>query len=46
LVASVVSNQCYPIELIRETTVEEVIAVARMTEPKLRTIFKELVHNF
>ncbi len=42
-VASVVSNQCFPVTLIRETTVEEVIAVAKATEPKLRTIFKELI---
>lgn len=42
-VLSVVSNQCYPIEIIRETTVEEVIAVAKEAEPKMRLIVQELI---
>ncbi len=42
-VASIVSNQCYPIESITETTIEEVIGVARVAEPKLRLIVKRLV---
>ncbi|MFK8102195.1 MAG: purine-nucleoside phosphorylase [Saprospiraceae bacterium] len=42
-VASVVSNQCYPIESITETSIEEVIEVARVAEPKLRLIVKSLV---
>ncbi len=45
LAASVVSNQCYPPELIRETSVEDVIAVGRETEPKLRRIFTEIISS-
>ena len=42
-VISIVSNQCYPIENITETTLEEVIAVARDAEPKMRLIVKKLL---
>lgn len=42
-VVSVVSNQCYPLEVIEETTVEEVIAVAESAEPKMRLIIKTLL---
>ena len=42
-VISVVSNQCYPVESISETTVEEVIAVAQEAEPKLRALVGWLV---
>mgnify|MGYP001250008073 CR=1 FL=1 len=45
LAASVVSNQCYPPELIKETSVEDVIAVGRTTEPKLRKIYSEIISN-
>ena len=37
---SVVSNVCYPINSITETTVEEVIAVAKKTIPKLNLLMK------
>ncbi len=45
LVLSVVSNKCFPIEAIKETTVEEVIAIANAAEPKLRTIIKEAIRR-
>jgi len=37
---SVVSNVCYPFELLGETTVEEVIAVANKTIPDLNKLIK------
>ena len=43
LVISVVSNKCFPIEQITETTVESVIEIAQKTEPNMRTIVKELL---
>lgn len=42
-VLSVVSNQSYPPEVIKETTVEEVIALARTVEPKMTYIVKEIL---
>lgn len=42
-VMSVVTNRCFPIEEIRETTVEEVIAVAEAAEPRMRRILGELL---
>ncbi len=41
-VISVVSNQSYPPEAIKETTVEEVIAIATEAEPKMTHIVKEV----
>lgn len=43
LVISIVSNKCFPIDEIKETTVEDVIAVANIAEPKMRLIIKELL---
>ena len=43
LVISVVSNKCFPKATITETTVEEVIALAKEVEPKMRLIVKELL---
>jgi purine-nucleoside phosphorylase len=43
LVMSVVSNKCFPVEEIRPTTLETVIAVAAKAEMKMRTIVKELM---
>jgi purine-nucleoside phosphorylase len=43
MVVSVVSNKCFPIEEINETTVEEVIAVAAKAEPKMTLIIKEVL---
>ena len=40
LVISVVSNKCYPLDEINETTVEEVIALAKAAEPKMTAIIK------
>ena len=45
LVASIVSNKCFPLREIKKTTLESVIAVANIAEPKLRMIFKELVNR-
>ncbi len=42
---SVVSNKCYPIEEITETTVEEVIALAQAAEPKIRLVVRELLRG-
>lgn len=42
-VISVVSNKCFPIEAITQTTVEEVIALAKTAEPKMRLIVKEIL---
>lgn len=42
-VASVVSNQCYPIDILTETTLEEVIEIVTEAEPKLRLVVKELL---
>ncbi|MEM7103505.1 MAG: purine-nucleoside phosphorylase [Bacteroidota bacterium] len=44
-VISVVSNQCYPPEVISEVTVEEVIEVAREAEPKMTLIVKGLLNT-
>lgn len=42
-VLSVVSNQSYPPEVIKETTVEEVIALGQAAEPKMTHIVKEVI---
>ena len=42
-VASVATNKCYPTSEIKETTVDDVIAVAKAAEPKLTLIVKELL---
>ena len=41
-VVSVISNKCYPIEIIQETTLEDVIAVVNAAEPKLRRLVRTL----
>ncbi len=43
LVISCVSNVCFPIELITETTVEEVIAVAKKSSFKIKKLLAELL---
>ncbi len=40
---SVVSNQCYPKEVIKETTVEEVIELAVKAAPKMELIVRDLI---
>lgn len=42
-VASIISNQCYPLSILGEVTVEEVIATVEQAEPKLRLIVKKLL---
>jgi len=44
-VVSVVSNKCYPLETLTETTLEEVIKIAAEAEPKMRLIVKELLNH-
>ncbi len=44
-VVSVVSNHCYPPEIIRETTLEAVIELAKIAEPKMRLVVKELLQK-
>ncbi len=43
LVVSVVSNRCYPIEELTETTLEEVLAVVEVAAAKLETIVLDLL---
>lgn len=45
MMLSLVSNKCYPIEEIKETTVEDVIAVANHAEPKMRLLIKEIIKS-
>ncbi len=42
---SVVSNQCYPTEVITETTLEEVIELGNKTAPKMCFLVKELIRE-
>ncbi|MBR9922294.1 MAG: purine-nucleoside phosphorylase [Bacteroidetes bacterium] len=45
-VCSIVSNTCYPIDTLTETTVEEVIAVGKKATPKLEKLVEGLVAEF
>jgi purine-nucleoside phosphorylase len=42
-VVSVVSNKCYPLEDLKETSVEDVIAKVGETTPRLQALVKELI---
>lgn len=42
-VVSVVSNKCYPLEDLRETSVEDVIAKVGETSPRLQALVKQLL---
>lgn len=42
-VISVVSNKSYPIESIKETSVEDVIAIGQSAEPNMRLVIKEII---
>ncbi len=42
-VLSIVSNKCFPIEEITETTVEDVIQLANEVQPKMSLIVKEML---
>lgn len=44
-VVSIVSNKCFPIEEITETTLEEVIAVASVAAEKMETVIVELLKD-
>ncbi len=44
-VASVVTNVCYPVEAIRETTVAEVIQVAQTAAPKVGAVLAEMIRE-
>ena len=44
-VVSVVSNKCFPIETITETTLEEVIAVVNMASPRVALVVKGLLSD-
>lgn len=44
-VVSVVSNKSYPVEQIRETTMEEVIATVNAVEPRVSLLVKELIRE-
>jgi purine-nucleoside phosphorylase len=43
LVISIVSNKCFPLSSIQKTSLESVISVAQIAEPRLRSIFKALI---
>ena len=43
LVSSVVSNKCFPIEEIQETTLEDVLRVVNEAEPKLANLIKTVL---
>ena len=43
LVTSVVSNKCFPIEEIQETTLEDVLQVVANVEPKLTQLIKKVI---
>jgi purine-nucleoside phosphorylase len=40
---SVVSNKCYPLDILTETTLEEVIQVVQAAEPKVTKVVKRLL---
>jgi purine-nucleoside phosphorylase len=44
-VVSIVSNRCFPIEEIQETTLEAVIATANIAEPKMQKILLSLLET-
>lgn len=46
LVTTVVSNKCFPIESIQETTLEEVLKVVSDAEPKLARLIRAVLKSF
>jgi len=44
-VLSVVSNKCYPIESIVPTTLESVLALAKVAEPRMHLIVKKILET-
>jgi len=45
LAISVVSNKCFPLEQIKETSVDDVIAAVQKAEPGVRGVVKELLQS-
>jgi purine-nucleoside phosphorylase len=45
LVTTIVSNKCFPIESIQETTLEEVLKVVSDAEPKLARLIREVLKS-
>jgi purine-nucleoside phosphorylase len=45
LMLSVVANMCYPISVVKETTVDDVIKVANAAELKLRLMVRDVVQQ-
>ena len=45
MVISLVSNKCFPIEDIKETTLESVIAIAHQAELKMRLVIRKLLND-
>lgn len=45
MVISVVSNACFPIHLLKETTIEEVVKVMNKTTPKVIELIKEIISS-
>ncbi|TAK41122.1 MAG: purine-nucleoside phosphorylase, partial [Saprospiraceae bacterium] len=45
-VVSVVSNKCFPMEEIRETSLEDVLAVVESAEPKVALVVRKLLESF
>ena len=43
MVISVVSNACYPIHLLKETTIDEVVKVMNETTPRVIQLIKEII---
>ena len=43
LVVSVVSNKCFPLDALRETSAQDVIDAVQKTEPKLSLLIKQLL---
>lgn len=44
-VLSVISNRCFPLSEIKKTTLESVIEVANLAEPRLSIIFKAIIKD-
>jgi purine-nucleoside phosphorylase len=43
LVVSIATNRCYPVEDIRETSLDDVVSVAKGAEKRLSGIIKALL---
>jgi purine-nucleoside phosphorylase len=45
LVVSVVSNKCYPLDEIKETSIADVIRVVEKSAPGLQLVIKKLLEE-